>query len=626
MVANTVSEHPRDNVTGAEVLTGEMLAWSDLGRVAAPLAVREVVAAIVRDRSPRRILLAGPRASLLVDALPTSAVIDILLRSIPDSREASDRAGLHDRASLRIGGLDAFARDRAADDAGFDLVVALGGPTRLLGPDSTGMGEAEVVTTLAGLLSPGGSLVVDVANELGIHDFIAAEPLLDINADDAWHVGALGFDHRRLHLTELETLREQSGLRTDALFGAYPSPDLHHLLIDGRAILEGNDHLVDAARVHGCHAAERHFRDTPALRDPRDTVERLVDARLVTSLAPAWLLVAHRDDDVAALDLPALIDSETWVDPAWRRINTVDATGASSTAWASGSTDDEVNIGAITRDLAPRTVSAGRILEMELRSACARRSHTDIRALVRAYNDWLHDPKVWTTKTAERRSFATIENVVIDESRTLHAVDSSWRRAGILGGDDMFVYALRQFATRLMASAAPHPWKTSTTPNELTASLAAMVGVVVTPDVIARVVRVQSEIAAVVSPSDLSLPQLIEASSAQGDLPRHLPAATATGFRELLAHDRLRSRRMREHDGQVGWLEGTLRHRDRYIRDLERIIERYEETLTYKTVQAIRAPRRIATEKAVSTAKTTAKEVLPPDFMNKARRLARRVK
>ncbi len=70
--------------------------------------------------------------------------------------------------------------------------------------------------------------------------------------------------------------------------------------------------------------------------------------------------------------------------------------------------------------------------------------------------------------------------------------------------------------------------------------------------------------------------------------------------------------------------KGHLRHRDRYIRDLERIIERYEETLTWKTVQAIRAPRRIATEKAVSTAKATANEVLPPDFMSKARRLARR--
>ena len=618
-MAGTNESQSRDNVTGAEIRTGEMLVWSDLGLVAPPLAVRELVDAIVSSRAPRRVLLAGPRAALLVEAVPTSASVDVLLRSIPDSRVVSDAAGLHDRARLHVGGLDAF--EGGMD---YDLVVALGGPTRLLGPDSRGMGEAEVLSTLAGLLGPRGTIVVDVANEVGIHDLIAAQPLLDVDSDDAWHVGALGFDTRRMHLFELEQVRESQGLTTDALYGTYPSPDLHHLLIDGRAVAAGGAELHDSARVHACHAVEHHFRQTPALRDPRDTVERLVDAGLVTQLAPAWLLVAHRGDDLPPVELPALVDAETWVDPVWGRVNSLDHEGRSSTTWASGATDAEVNVGAITRDLAPRTISGGRILEMELRRACARRSHTDIRALVRAYDAWLHDGSVWTTDTAERRAFATVDNVVINEDGSFSVVDTSWRRAGILGADDMFVFGLRQFATRLVASAAPHPWKTSTTPHELTATLAAMTGTVVTDAVLRRVVRVHSEIASVISPTDLPLSEVIESALETGSLPRNLPAASAAGFRELLAHDRVRSRRLREHDGQVAWLEGTLRHRDRYIRELERIIERYEDTLTWKTVQAIRAPRRIATQKAVSTAKSTANEVLPPDFMSKARRLARR--
>ncbi len=619
LAANPESERVRDNVTGAHVLTGEMLVWSDLGRVAAPLAVEVVVDDVVRCRAPQRVLLAGPRAALLVESLPSDAKIEILLRSIPDSRVVSDAAGLHDRASLHIGGIDAFD-----DETGFDLVVALGGPTRLLGPDSTGMGEADVVATLADLLAPDGTLVVDVTNELGLHELLAAQPLLDVDDDDAWHVGADGFNHRCLHLAELEVIRQDQGLTTDALFGAYPTPDAHHLLVDGAALAEGKPGLTDAARLHSCRAAERHFQNIPALRDPRITVERLVDGGVVTQLAPAWLLVAHRGTAAQRLALPAVIDAETWVDPAWARIHSVDHEGVSSAVWANGNVDAEVHVGAITRDLAPQTPANGRILEMELRDACARRSHRDIRTLVEQYRTWLRDPSVWTTATAERRGFATIDNVVIGDDGKLSAVDSSWRRAGILGADDMFVLALRQFATRLLASAAPHPWKMSTTPDELTASLAAMVGTVVTEDVVRRVARVQSEIASVVNPTGLTVAEMIEASLEQGTLPRNLPSATSTGFRELLALDRMRSRRMREHDAQVAWLEGTLRHRDRYIRELERIIERYEETLTWKTVQAIRAPRRIATQKAVSTAKSTANEVLPPDFMSKARRLARR--
>lgn len=618
LAANTQSTPSRDGVTGAEVLTGEMLAWSDLGWIAAPLSVDVVVAEVVRSRSPQRVLLAGPRAAALVETLPESAHVEILLRSIPDSRVASDAAGLHDRASLHIGGLDAYSNDK-----GFDLVVGLGGPTRLLGPDSTGMGEAEVLTTLSDLVADGGTLVADVANELGLHELLAAQPLLDVDSDDAWHVGADGFNHRRLHLVELESWRQDQRLTTDALFGAYPSPDQHHLLVDGAAVAAGGPELTGAARVHSCRAVERHFQDVPVLRDPRGTVERLVDGGLATQLASAWLLVAHRGG-AADLTLPAVVDVETWVDPAWARVTTVDHAGGSAAVWASGKTDAEVNVGAITRDLAPPSAADGRILEMELRDACARRSHRDIRALIGQYNSWLHDSSVWNTSTAERRIFATIDNVVIGSDASLGIIDGSWRRAGIVAADDMLVLALRQFAHRLLASAATHPWKTSTTPDDLTASLAAMVGVVVNDNVVHRVVRVQSEIASVITPSDLTVAELVEASLEQGELPRNLPSATATGFRELLALDRARSRHLREHDGQVAWLEGTLRHRDRYIRDLERIIERYEDTLTWKTVQAIRAPRRIATDKAVATAKSTANQVLPPDFMSKARRLARR--
>ncbi len=179
-------------------------------------------------------------------------------------------------------------------------------------------------------LAPGGTLVVDVANELGLHELLAAQPQLDVDSDDAWHVGGDGFNHRRLHLAELEDAGQDLGLTPDALFGAYPTPDTHHLLVDGAALVAGEPGLTAAARLHSCRAAERHFRDIPALRDPRSTVERLVDGGVVTQLAPAWVLVAHLGEAAPPLDLPAVIDAETWVDPAWARVNTVDHAGAST--------------------------------------------------------------------------------------------------------------------------------------------------------------------------------------------------------------------------------------------------------------------------------------------------------
>jgi hypothetical protein len=178
---------------------------------------------------------------------------------------------------------------------------------------------------------------------------------------------------------------------------------------------------------------------------------------------------------------------------------------------------------------------------------------------------------------------------------------------------------------RLLGSASPHPWRSSVTPDELATTLAAMAGVVVVASDVRTVSRVVSEIRAIRDGHQHALAAMIEADLEAGQWARNLPSPTDAGFRELVMIDRGRARTQREQEAQIGWLEGTLRHRDRYIRELERLIEGYEDTLTYKAVQAIRAPRRIATEKAVESAKATAREVLPPDAMSKARKLAQRL-
>jgi hypothetical protein len=141
---------------------------------------------------------------------------------------------------------------------------------------------------------------------------------------------------------------------------------------------------------------------------------------------------------------------------------------------------------------------------------------------------------------------------------------------------------------------------------------------------IQRVAAVEAEIAATIAGRPDDLEMLLARNLEQGQFARDLPAPDEIGFRELLTHHRVISRALREKAGQVEWLEGTLRHRDRYIRRLEKVLERYEETLTYRAVEALRAPRRIAAEKAIAVAKSTAQDTLPPGALSKVRQLAAR--
>ena len=161
----------RDAISGARILVGDMLMWSDLATLETPLAVREVLRTAIAEHRPRRVLLAGPRAGLLVDAVPTDVRVDLLVRALPDARLLGDRAGLHESSDIYCGGLDVFAPGHS-----YDLIVALGGPERLLGPDSRGLSETETVARLAALLDDGGRLVLDLANEMGFTDLVLSLP------------------------------------------------------------------------------------------------------------------------------------------------------------------------------------------------------------------------------------------------------------------------------------------------------------------------------------------------------------------------------------------------------------------------------------------------------------------
>ena len=560
-------------------------------------------------------LLAGPRAGLLVGEVPTDVPVDLLVRSLPDARALGDRSGLHKLAELYCGGLDAFQPGHT-----YDLVVALGGPERLLGPDSKGLTVAETLAQLTALLADGGRLVFDLANELGLTDLVSAVHRRDPRVRCRVARRGEGLLQRHIFAGERAGLLDAEGLQLEASFAALPSVDHHRLLVQSSVVRDGA--LRDQVGFHAGQAMDEHFTTTPTLREPRTVLERVVDAGMLDELTPAWLVVATKGAATASPDYPAIVAAEPDADSPWSTVAVIAPDASQSIAWASSRVDTETSEGTVSRGLLP--LAPGRSFELELRQACATRRHAAIRSRVRRYAAWLSDGEVWTTETAEQRYFATPANTLVDGDQ-LRLADPSWRRTGIVSGDDALVRGLRDFARRLLASGSAHPWRVTVTPDELTITLASMAGLTVTAAMIARVAHIEAEVASTVAGRPEDKEELLAHNLELGQFARDLPAPDEIGFRELLTHHRVVSRELREKQGQVKWLEGTLRHRDRYIRRLERVIERYEETLTYRAVEAIRAPRRIATEKAVAAAKSTAQDALPPGALSKARQLAARV-
>src|SRR6478609_6651145 len=277
-----------------------MLMWSDLAALETPLAAREVVRTAISAHRPRRVLLAGPRAGLLVDAVPTDVRVDLLVRALSGARLLGDRAGLHESSDIYCGGLDVFAPGHS-----YDLIVALGGPERLLGPDSRGLTEAETVARLSALLDDGGRLVVDIANELGFTDLVSAVPDETLESDAGWHLGAQGFSARHLFARERAGLLDAEGLRLEASFAAMPSIDQHRVLVQSAAVFDGA--LRDQVGFHAGQAMEEHFTTTPMLREPRAVLERVIEAGMLDELTPAWLVVATKGAGSAAPDYPAVV-------------------------------------------------------------------------------------------------------------------------------------------------------------------------------------------------------------------------------------------------------------------------------------------------------------------------------
>ncbi|KYH42987.1 hypothetical protein [Branchiibius sp. NY16-3462-2] len=603
----------QDSVSGATVIVGDMIAWSDLQDLTPPAATAAVIERLVSARVPQKVLLAGPRAGLLLPQLPTTSRIDVLTRSLDDIRALEILGGMHSRVSYYCGGFLDFEPERD-----YDLIVALGGPQRLLSPDRAGLTIGGTISRLGDALTADGLLVTDLANELGLTDLVRAVPDPQAEEDVSWWIGADGFSTRATYARERDGLLAAAGLTCHSTYAALPDLDAHNLLI-ARDIATDADR-VDAVRAVAAQVTTQELSELPMLRDVHATLDRVAAAGQLDDLAPAWLIVAGKGAPVDTT-LPDAVYVESGP-TRWAQRLVLDGDSLTR-SWSDGGRDADRSETDLTRTLRAE-FPAGVTLETRLRAAAATRQQSAVRPLVRTYAEWLADESIWTPATASHRVFATPDNVLVADDG-LAMLDQTWTRAGIASAGDTLVRGLRTFATRLLATGGAHPWRVGVTPDELTVTLAAMAGFSVTPADIARVAATSTHIRATLLGTPELADELLELDLESGRHARDLPAADQAGYRELLTRLRAVASEMRQKDGQILWLEGTLRHRDRYIRRLEKTIETYEMTLTYKAVDLMRAPRRIATNRAVSMAKSTADQVLPPGAMSKARNLAKRL-
>lgn len=587
-----------DPASGATMIGGDMLEWSDLGGARAPRAARELLRSVLGDPS-RSVTLVGPTASLLLDELNRSTPVNVLVRGVPDARDLQTRSGLHRDLTVYCGGLDRFSAPEPAD-----VVVALDARDQLLTPDSPPTTQEEVIAALVALARPGGIVAISVRNPLGL-DVLA--PPVEQEPAGTWMRAGAGFD-QWAHYPQVPGLFARAGLDVGRVYGAYPSAADTSVLLAADA----DDATVSRADLFVQAQAGDHFARRPATTDPMSLLPGVFAAGMQASLAPAWLVVGSRGDGPKPA-WPDLVVAENTGSPRWDLSLSATADGVSATPAL------EVTERRVARDVGRLAAgaAAGRTLEIALRSRLADHDVTGARELVSAYTAWLT-----SVCPVEHRMFAAPDNVVLTPTGALESRDPSWAWSGPTEDRVALARGLRRFAGRLVSAGAPHPWSPNASPDHIAQTLLpSSVGEwdESLPDLLARI---EGEIAATVQGmSTAAEQQAVTADAERGRNELVALPGLAMGYRQALRKVAELAQELRTRDQRIDWLERHLEWRDRQYAMLEKRTNAVQATVGYRAANALAAPK----NKAVSVARQTVMSQLPPGFKEKAEKAARRM-
>jgi len=275
-------------VTRSILVGAEMLNWSDLHPVdarppaAGPAASALLDAALSATDS---VLLAGPHSLDLITAIADRvASLDILVRSAPDAEEIAE---LLDSSQVFCGALDRFTPAHGSSE--YDVIVALDGLDRLVGPDTAKLTWADALASLQDRLASSGRLLLGATNRFGFERFIQPDIMAALSCNEDW--GRDLADSAPAGLKPLQTAVANAGLEIARTYAVFPS------LVDASVALTELDGLAAvlvAKAVAECNAG-------PTLMDPYRLVLDAVGSGLAIELAPAWYIVA------GVTDLPTVL-------------------------------------------------------------------------------------------------------------------------------------------------------------------------------------------------------------------------------------------------------------------------------------------------------------------------------
>ncbi|MFC9687478.1 hypothetical protein ACFTSF_02995 [Kribbella sp. NPDC056951] len=410
-------------MTRSNLVGGEMLNWSDLHpadsrpAVSGPAATAVLAAAL---KPGDTVLIAGPHShSLYADLAAKAESIDILVRSAPDAEELAESL-THAKTQVYCGSLDRFETDET-----YDLIVALDGLERLVGPDTESLPWTDALAKLVDRLSPHGRMLLGATNTFSVNRLIQPDITAALPRDEDWGravadtapagltpleaaLRAVGVEARKVQSPQSGADAGLSGLRAGVLsariHGLYPSLVEAEILVGDNAQLTG----ARAARVvASCNGG-------PALMDPYRVVMDAARAGLLVELAPAWYVVV-------GVELPV----------------------------ESGD---------------------GELVEERLLAALRVDDQLALRREITAYVKWLR-----TTSTA-----GAADNVIVD--------GTSYRLFGEGNGGTVEEH-LERFVRRALESGSRQPWPAGGGVEELTARLASMVGITLAPATTRDVIR-----------------------------------------------------------------------------------------------------------------------------------------
>jgi hypothetical protein len=622
MTASETQETLSSRIT---LLGGEMLNWSDLDRgqgggrgpFASPLVV-PVLSQLLRKESTA--LIVGPTAPWLLERFSDLVgSLDIVVRSWPDAHALNLRLN---GKPVRIfcGGFEKFKQPAGH----YDVVLALDGIPRAFSADSRDMPWLDALHKLRDLVRPGGKLVLGVTNGMGLDAILDADRTVKPPTDDMWATSSTidleappGLDAVRAALTS-------AGLSTDEHYAVYPEATKTSLMVHER-VLSGHTGdevlgtMTSAAFAHGLGGR-------PVLTDPRRMAREMMRYGTGLSLAPGWLFVtstegpagsaAAPDDEEAggpAVGFPDALITDNLDYPYWSVVSelTRDADGH----WSR----ELVNVGRSTSNRAsghlqrePAKLSGaipgGALIEEQFLTAARHDDLKALRRLVRAYAQWLHDQaelRPWTDPWAanslpEERLvmpgeavFATFENVMYDGNR-LALLDASWNTTLQVPYEFALTRALRRFGYRLLAGGLRHPWPSGMSPNRLTVTMAAMVGVTVTPHMLERSARLEVELEGQQrNNTEAGDQQLYFELQTMGEQPMGTEPGQPRGYREALATVGRLSTELAEAQSQIEWLDKTVQLREDQLRKERRLADDVKNSVSFAIGRGLTAPFRL---------------------------------